>query len=198
MILLTFISCRSLSASESGTDFRDTDFKILGFKVGVTTLNEIKKTLGNAKSIPRKEGESESICYQANNIAIIFKSGAMGGWEVVTGFRVMNVKEYENKHYCFSKNLPEQALFTDSGIGLGTHKNVILSMFGEPEKNINSIYSYFSLTRQQMNKKEFNRMKQQWPKITIKDAYWDVSSFAEFVIQKDLVIGFSLKRIESN
>ena len=69
------------------------NLSILGVTILKSTLNEVQDKFGKAYVLKEKEHAPNVICYcsddSSDNTALIFKSGAMGGWTTITQFELV-------------------------------------------------------------------------------------------------------------
>ena len=195
--LLLALYAISSHAANAKTEFHSGDFAILGFELGAATLSDVMSELGIATTLPRQEGQDKSICYKANGVAIVFRSGAMGGWTTLTGYTVVRLSLYKHKSLCSPLNIPAERICTGSGLCLGVKRRDILRRFGEPDTVRGNTIHFRRFTRKKMSEEEFAQMKQQWPGLSRDDSYWDVSRYAWFSFSNDVLVSMSFRRFES-
>lgn len=66
---------------------------IAGVDVFQVELNRLRSSFGPASvtRLSAREGSPLALCYFADDVVIIFRAGAMGGWKRVTGFTAVRV-----------------------------------------------------------------------------------------------------------
>lgn len=195
-VIVLLASC-SLTVDAQNNDFCKNKYSIMGFDVGVDTLADIKARLGSAEEFPRNEGEDRRICYRVENVAFVFESGAMGGWETLTGYGVMEAELLKNKSLCKSIDKDANDIQAEIGLHLGDTENNLIKKYGLPFKTKSDTIFYKDVHRRKMSEVEYRKMKKQWPALTPEEGYWDVSCFGEFVFSEGKLVSMKYRKVES-
>jgi hypothetical protein len=112
----------------------DADTTLMGMRLGKDGLSDVLSRIGNAPLIPRGEQAPDELCYAAENpfeaTWVVFGSGALGQWEVLTHFRVLSAAPAGLT--CRRTPLITASLATDGGVRKGISLEDLRSRFGAP------------------------------------------------------------------
>lgn len=69
---------------------------VAGIKVFQAELNGLRSKFGPAPiaRLSAREGSPFALCYLAEDVALVFRAGAMGGWKRVTGFTAVRAETF--------------------------------------------------------------------------------------------------------
>jgi len=106
----------------------------MGMHLGKDGLSDVLSRIGNTPLAPQGGEAADELCYAAENPVeqtwVVFGSGALGKWEVLTHFRVLSSAPAGLT--CRRTPLITAALATDSGIHKGMSLQDLRSRFGAP------------------------------------------------------------------
>ncbi|SRR6266571_4815775 len=173
-------------------------FSINNATVGVTTLDEIRKTYGEAKpsKVGPGDGADETICYTSSSPKgrsfVIFETGAMGGWTQITGFRISTLRQSGN---CFSTKIDIGALATGNGVKLGQSLVDFEKAIPVEFKRLGSELTYEAVSRRAATQEELKKLRAKWP--DEKRDYFDVTINLIAKFKDNRLIDFYVHKIES-
>ncbi|MGH7603209.1 MAG: hypothetical protein ACRENK_04330 [Gemmatimonadaceae bacterium] len=173
-------------------------FSIGSATVGVTTLTEILDAYGTAKA-SRISGEDEadiSVCYVHSSpkgeTFLVFESGVMGSFKVVTGFRVSVLRP---KEHCVSTKIELGGLKTGNGIQLGLKLEDFKKALPVEFKHRDSRFIYRAVTKRVATHEELRKLRERWP--NERQDYFDVTTTLIANFKQDRLVDLYVHRIES-
>ena len=156
VVTLFLVSCASIAGtpfpfSDFGWDLREkkiideTYLKLSGVLIGTTTLDEVVSIFGHSEPYrPNNKNHSpELLCYksESDDTSIIFQSGPLGGWEVVTAIWIGKADLVDEKR-CAKSKLVDRERMTVNGLSLGLGANDVKNIVGEPTFRTFSFFAY--------------------------------------------------------
>ena len=103
--------------------------------VGTTTLDEVIEMFGQSKLYrPNKKNYSPNLlCYKSehDDASIIFQSGPLGGWKVVTAIWIGNVN-FLDATRCAKSNLVDRKKMVVNGLSLDLEITDVKNIIGNP------------------------------------------------------------------
>ena len=155
-VTLFLASCASIAGipfpcSDFGWDLSEkkivdkTYLKLSGVLIGTTTLDEVVSIFGHSELYrPNNKNYSPKLlCYQSesDDTSIIFQSGPLGGWEVVTAIWVGKADLVDEKR-CAKSKLVDHKKMAVNGLSLGLGVNDVKNIVGEPTFRNFSCFAY--------------------------------------------------------
>jgi hypothetical protein len=102
-------------------------FSIGEFEIGSATVADIQFRFGVNKPRPIEpsDGSDIALCYSNSKSssapAVVFESGALGGWKEITAYRLTK----RGKRYCRLTNIPLAMMSTVNGLRLGARRQLV-------------------------------------------------------------------------
>lgn len=102
-------------------------FSIGHFEVGKATIDDVQSHFGPNKpyAIESGDGADVAVCYSngmaSSAPAIVFETGALGGWKEITAYRLTK----RDKHQCRLTNVPLSAMSTGNGLTLNAKRQLV-------------------------------------------------------------------------
>jgi hypothetical protein len=158
---------------------------ISSIEIGTSTLEDAKREFG-AAAVYRPGTESylpSLICYlsDSDETAVIFQSGPLGGWSVVTAIWVGN-SNYVDESKCATSSKVKREKDSGRGVFLGSRISAIESELGEPT----------------FAKLPFVAFRFQYKDVGRTDGPFDISSGIEMEIEDGRVVWFRVYKEASN
>lgn len=193
IVSLWLAGCATAKAVELPADA----FVIDDVTIGETTFADIERKFGKSARFRTStdDGEDEFLCYadlaQEPVSFVIFETGAMGGWDQVTGFRI-------------TKNKPKQCEVTarglaskiGNGIKLGDGRADFARKFkGELRATSDGVFAYERESKRRATADELAYLRKTFP--TSSATEFDVIVEAVATFSKGRLADYSLRRIES-
>jgi hypothetical protein len=173
-------------------------FSINNSTVGVTTLDEVRKTYGMAESsrVSREDEADVTLCYvhspSSGRSFLVFESGVMGGGKRITGFRISVIRPNGN---CVSTKINIGALATGNGVRLGQSLEGFQIALPVEFKRHGSNLNYEAVTQRVATKEELERLRAKWP--NEKQDYFDVTTIIKAKFQDNRLIDLYVHKIGS-
>ena len=164
-----------------------TDITLLDVSIGRDTLDNVRSRFGNVKVSLEPENSAsanDEICYSSNNTAdetrVIFGSGPMGGWSIVTTFQVLS--RTSQNLLCTPSPRITRTIATQSGIRLYMPLKELNAKLGRPTQQGKgfAIYS-FKQKSDHPGREDFDMLS--GVAVTIANAR--VTSFSVFLIESN-------------
>lgn len=166
--------------------------------LGTTTIDEIQAEYGKAP-ILRSGREDESplrVCYSntfsKGKAFIVFESGAMGGFERVTGFRITT--RYPRQQ-CPITKVSISSLTSGNGVRLLQLHKEFLEKFRIEFKQKEEQLWYEGESKREATKEELDRIRSMWP--NEKQTFFDVIINIKADFKKDKLVDYSVSKVES-
>jgi len=172
------------SGTAKSAERDEPSLEIFGFRLGVTTVQEIQSKLGMAKIENCGTGTEHctQICYAAwhnPNKILIFESGFSGGWKKIDGFSLMsNFAETPKPRQCKKTKVLDEYFGPSSTLRLGASRNELLAKLGIPKKESRGSIAYEWNYRMPMTPSEVQDQKTSFGKLP-SDPQWDVTDTLE-------------------
>lgn len=159
--------------------------RLSGIVIGTTTLDEVIEIFGQSELYrPNKKNYSPNLlCYKSehDDTSIIFQSGPLGGWKVVTAIWIGNVN-FVDATRCAKSKLVDRKKMVVNGLSLDLRIADVKNIIGNPTFKKSSFHAY----RYQ-------------DKITLdQDKIFDISSGFEFESGQSQLNWFRIYRQLSN
>lgn len=174
-------------------------FIIDNLRIGEATFDDIKSKFGSANTFKRSALEESDIliCYSSSikqrKAYLIFESGAMGGFNRITGFRLTN--NFINKN-CSNTEVDLLSLKTGAGVRLKQTKNDFLRIHKVNFRlKKNSKLLYQNESKREATEEERQELQKNWPEE--KQYYFDVLVNIEAKFRNNLLIEYKASRVES-
>lgn len=155
-----------------------------GIVIGTTTLEDVTTIFGKSKPYKpdSKNYSPDLICYLSNkdDTAVIFQSGPLGGWSVVTAI-LIGRSQFMDVSKCAVSHLVRREKMIINGISLDSKFSVIQYHIGKPTFHESSFIAY----RYQDTAVNNNML-------------FDISSGLEFELENDEILWFRVYRQLSN
>ena len=189
-----------VNAGTSISNLPENFFIIDNLLIGKATFDDVKTKFGTANTFRRSSQEESDvlICYSSSikqhKAYLIFESGAMGGFNRITGFR-LTTDSYINKN-CSNTEIDLLSLRTASGVGLKQTKKDFLRRHKvnfKLQKNSKLIYQNES--KRDATEEEKQELQKNWP--DEKQYYFDVLVNIEAKFRNNLLIDYKVSRVES-
>lgn len=196
LIVLCLISCASVASatfpfSEQGWDasekriIDENYLQLSNVVVGTTTLDEVVEIFGQSELYrPNKKNYSPSLlCYKSehDDSSVIFQSGPLGGWQVVTAIWVGKVNFIDSAR-CAKSKLVNRKKMEMNGLSLDLRVTDVKNRIGNPTFSNSSFFAY-----------------RYEDKITLDEGkVFDVSSGLEFDFNQNQLNWFRIYRQLSN
>jgi len=193
--LVTVAFCASASLA---TEVPSRIFSINNAMVGITTLDEVRKTYGMAESsrVSREDEADITICYVHSSSRgesfLVFESGVMGGFKRITGFRISTLRQNGN---CMLTNIDVGALATGNGVRLGQSLESFKKAVPVKFKRCASGLTYEALSQRAATQEELKRLRANWP--NEKQDYFDVTTVIKAKFRDNRLIDLYVHKIES-
>lgn len=189
-----------LSALTANATNLPEDFFIIGkVKIGETTFEEIQKNYGKADPyrLSKNDGSEKYICFYSQQRSprqyMVFETGEMGGYEIVTGFR-LTTKAHKS---CVELKADSSYLNQVNGVSIGDSRSQFLNKFQVRFKSIGkSKITYENISQRNATTEEIERFKKTWP--DTKDFNFDVTVNIAAQFQNQRLVDFYIRKIESN
>jgi hypothetical protein len=183
-------------------EITDDDAAVLGFAIGHASLKDVQAKLGSARieRVSREEESDVAICYvsPADGTALVFYSGAMGGWKDITWFALWSGKAgFANASRCTSSAQVSQDLTTPSGLRLGLTQRQLGQIAGTPTKVSFSSAKYDYLCRRKMSQEEITGFKTANNWDVASDPYFDRMSWIDVYFKDATASRIEIGKIES-
>jgi hypothetical protein len=192
---VAMVLCASVSLA---AEVPSQTFLINNATVGVTTLDEIRKTYGMAEPsrASRADEADVTICYVHSSPKgesfLVFESSAMGGWKRITGFRLSTLRSSRN---CVITKIEVGALVTGNGVRLGQSLENFKKVIPVEFKHDGSDLTYEAVSQRAATQEELKRLRAKWP--NEKQDYFDVTINIKAKFQDNRLIDFYAHKIES-
>ena len=173
-------------------------FSINNATVGVTTIDEVRKTYGMAEPsrVSREDEADVTVCYVHSSSRgesfLFFESGVMGGFKRITGFRISTLRQNGN---CVSTKIDVGALATGNGVRLGQSLEGFEKAVPVEFKRCGSELTYEAVSQREATQEELKRLRANWP--NEKQDYFDVTTIIKAKFQDNRLIDFYVHKIES-
>lgn len=160
--MIKYINCISLMTLSLGVFSANTyamDVSVLSLDkviIGVTTLEDIYTLYGKNKE-NRKDTASIEVCYanSSQNIFTVFQSGAMGGFDRITGFKLMTRKP---ELFCVASNIDMRFMATGNGVQLDQSRDDFLRNFDISFIDNGRTLKYDEESRRKLTKSEMEML----------------------------------------
>ena len=154
--ILFLISCASIAGtpfpfSEQGWNssekktINENYLWLSGIVVGTTTLDEVVEVFGQSKLYrPNKKNYSPNLlCYKSDldDASVIFQSGPLGGWKVVTAIWIGNVN-FIDATLCAKSKLVDRKKMSVNGLSLDLGIADVENIIGNPTFQNASFLAY--------------------------------------------------------
>jgi hypothetical protein len=173
-------------------------FSINSATVGVTTLDEVQKIYGNAEParVSREDEADVMVCYvhslPRGKSFLVFESGVMGGFKVITGFRLSTSPQNGN---CKSTKTDIGALVTKNGVRLGQSLEEFKKAVPVKFKYRNCELTYEAVSQRAATQEELKKLRANWP--NEKQDYFDITTNIRAKFHDNKLIDFYVHKIES-
>jgi hypothetical protein len=166
--------------------------------IGVTTLDEVRKTYGMVE--PSRVGPEEeadiAICYvhpsSKGKVSVVFESGAMGGWKEITGFRL---SAQRGGGHCVSTEMNISTLATENGIRLGQSLEGFTKAMPIKFRHRGSALTYEGVSQRAATQEELKRLRAEWP--DERQDYFDVTITIRATFSANRLVDFYVRKNES-
>jgi hypothetical protein len=107
-------------------------FSVGQFKIGQATFDDVLSHFGPNKPYPLQPGDGADLamCYSngtgSTAPAIVFETGALGGWQEITAYRLT----HRSKRQCRLTSVPVLKMATRNGFLLSTSRQVVINALG--------------------------------------------------------------------
>jgi len=153
---LLLISCGSIAGapfpfSKWGWDSSekkiiDKNYLLLsGVVIGTTTLNEVEGIFGTSEiyKLDKKNYSPNLLCYKSedDDTGVIFQSGPLGGWKVVTAIWIGKV-DFIDEARCAKSTLVDRKKMAVKGLSLDLGISDVKNIIGKPTFHDSSFFAY--------------------------------------------------------
>lgn len=154
--ILFLVSCASIAGapfpfSEQGwsssekKSIDESYLQLSGVVVGTTTLDEVVEIFGQSESyrLNKKNYSPSLLCYKSerDDTSVIFQSGPLGGWKVVTAIWIGNV-DFIDAARCSRSKLVDRKKMVLNGLSLDFEVADIKNIMGNPTFHNSSFLTY--------------------------------------------------------
>jgi hypothetical protein len=189
-----------VSKSRSG-ELDSTYLTILGFTIGKSSIEDVRKTLGQA---PEKQEENgpRQLCYVSKNpvdqTRVVFISGAMGGWETLTGFQVIGQEAWDDSLGCLQTEKISRSIRVGDNLFLGVSTTDLMKRLGTPTERAGHLIRWWYSGKQKMTQRERETAETTFKKsLRDEDTYFDSMSGIDASEKGDRVTSFAVDRAVS-
>lgn len=191
-------SCASAGREEGRTESTDRAFnvdnaRILNLTLRETKLEGARRSLGPATIVTgRGEGEPRELCYRSaaagDETVLVLEADAMGGWETITGFRLLRASALADPEKCLASAKLHLGIATRGGVRLGLSRREVVKLLGEPTSVAprGFVYAYSGKVRMTAEQIELYRNTHGWD--VSADPYFDEISEIRFQFDDDRAV----------
>ncbi len=113
--------------------------------IGTTTLNDVTDIFGQSEiyKLDNKNYSPNLLCYKSayDDTSVIFQSGSLGGWKVVTAIWIGKVN-FIDAARCAKSTLVDRKNMTVKGLSLDLVASDVKNTFGKPTFHNSSFFAY--------------------------------------------------------
>jgi outer membrane protein assembly factor BamE (lipoprotein component of BamABCDE complex) len=179
----------------------DQHLTLLGLTLGMHTLKDVEVRLGSTQILSRKEHAPDQLCYisaeKGDETVIVFEAGPLGGWEILTAFRIISSKlSFKKTDQCRETSYISKRTQTKTGIRVGITREQLIAILGSPSKVIGNNFFFLFSVQRRMSEDEIRDMERRWPDVR-KNPYFDVSSSVHATFSNSELSSVCISKIES-
>ncbi len=175
--------------------------KILGFSIEKSSIEDVRKALGQAVEKQEENGPRQ-LCYVSSDptdkIRVVFITGAMGGWETLTGFQVIANEAWDDSLSCLQTEKISKSIRVGGNLYLGVNINDLRKHLGAPTETGAHLIRWSYAGKQKMTQRDRENAEKTFKKpVPEKDAYFDTMSGIDVSEKENRVTSFAVNRVAS-
>jgi hypothetical protein len=201
VVLLAFQGALTAIA-QGGGRFDERHLTITGITIGESSLEDVRFKFGPSENrrCPNREGQPDWICYSINdpNARLIFRSGPLGGWHTVDGYRIVIESAGPS---CF-RDCPRvkpgslAVVETGGGLRLGLGREQVQKLLGSADRRTTSELRYSYESRRRMTEAEIQSTEKTFGS-KVEDPFFDVLDTITIRLRRNRVVDIAVQRTVS-
>jgi len=192
------------SGSEKKEELDKAHKTLLDLELGVSSLNDIKRTLGDAVvHVSEDIHEPDTLCYSSqkehdDTIVIVESGPSCGPSREFVGFIIASEGAIDPEYIgeCKPSSLVDRNASTESGIKLGISPDQLIGMLGPPTSVDGNTFSYSYEVQKRMSDEEIEKVSAEF-KTPDPYPYFDLSAWIEAEFSSEKLIRFSVYEVDS-